>query len=115
MNQEKIVTLTYAAGAIVATPDPVILEKGDWILFLAGDDNLYTVMIDLARTYFNTDRKVLMYDVSKYMINPAITPPEKAVTAGNDLKYNVIVTTSTSADRTDPGPLAPPKIIIVHS
>lgn len=40
------------------------------------------------------------------------TKPLKPTPAGA-LKYNVIVTTSDSADRTDPDPDAPPKIIII--
>jgi hypothetical protein len=114
MAQEKTVTFTYVGGVVIADPPSVQLGTGDWILFQAGDDNLYTVIVDSADIYFKTSRKVLMYDVSKYMVNPAITPPEKAPTTGNGLKYNAIVTTSTSADRTDPDPDAPPRIIINH-
>ena len=112
MTQERKVTLTYVGGVVLAEPESVQLEVGDWILFQAGDDNLYTVILDSADIYFKTNRKVLMYDVYKYVVNPAITPPEKTSTDVDGLKYNVIVTTSTSADRTDPNPDAPPRIII---
>jgi len=75
---------------------------------------LYTVIIDSANLYFSTDRKVLMYDVSPYIDNKAITPivkPNMQTPAGG-MKYNVYVTTADSADRTDPRQDAPPKIII---
>jgi hypothetical protein len=114
MTIEKVY-LYFNTGTkkIEVTVSEVQIHLGDKIEFIADDDNLYTVNIVNANTYFETPKKVLSYDVSKYLDSSAITPPAIFETAGH--VYTVIVTTASYAETTDSGPDAPPKIIIVPS
>jgi len=115
MAQVKKVTLSVNQNSIVIDPEQVTLGVDDQIVFVAGDSNLYTVIIPgdkelLASDSFNTPDEVIINDISRgsSAITPAPLPNINNLPDG--LRYNVIVTTAGSAFRNDPN--APPRIII---
>ncbi|MCW8812682.1 MAG: hypothetical protein OQK52_07480 [Ignavibacteriaceae bacterium] len=115
MAEVKKVRLSLTGSTIQISQDPVSIKKDDQIVFEAGDDNLYTVIIpvpsisNLAKDYFNTVKSVLIYDVS--IDSAGLTPTAKDVdTPSGGLGYTVIVSTSDNTYKTPPD--VPPKIII---
>jgi hypothetical protein len=118
MDQIIKINLSIVGGFVVADPDEVTLDKGDQLLFVTDDSLTFTVIIPrdtnvLASTYFDKTKSVFIKDVTKD--SPALTPITMPNVSHSGLEYEVIAS-STSADdsiRTDPGPNAPPKIIII--
>jgi hypothetical protein len=115
MNQVIKVTLEVIGNDINIDPDPVNLETGDQLVFVASDSNTYTVIIPAdthlsTSDYFSTTKSLIINDITGE--NPVLTPiPLSNIDTGPEgIAYTVIVTTSTNTFSTDPD--APPRIII---
>ena len=115
MAQVKKVLMTVNQNAISINPNEVTLNDGDQIVFVAGDSNVYTVIIpgseeDLASDNFDTQDAVIIGDISRgsSLVTPA---PNDNIDNGPDgLVYRVIASTNGGALNNDTN--APPKIII---
>ena len=115
MAEVKKVLLTINQNAISINPNIVTLNSGDQIVLVAGDNNVYTVIIPendgvLASDNFETDDAVIIGDISRgsSLVTP---PPENGIDNNPDgMEYRVIATTSGGALNNDT--TAPPKIII---
>ena len=103
----KKVTLSYASGVVTVSPSSQSLGKDDWISFVTVGASIFTVIINDAN-YFNTSRRVLMYEV--YDGHSADTPTTQPNNTSVDIPIDYIVY-ATDSDNTD-GTTAPPRIII---